>query len=230
MGNKTTVLFFILAERKAHRKKRQECPTDAIHVLRLLHFTGRYRVVTPNGDCTPKSTAVPPLWRCFSRPMLQPKTKIVEAFGGYSLFRFSTNALRIRSSDGTPPPPSYVRHIIPNAVRRRADGSISEPLIRTVGNPRNRSFLAVSPSATVVSITGAMRPRSRRTCRNRSTVGRPFGQPSISSSSIFTPANAPGAAPLRAEDSPIRFGSAAPRDFRAIRHNFPLERFAPFSQ
>ena len=53
-------------------------------------------------------------------------------------------AVSISFLDGTPPLPSYVRHIIPNAVLWSADDSISNPFMRTVGDPRKPMLTAVS--------------------------------------------------------------------------------------
>jgi hypothetical protein len=52
-------------------------------------------------------------------------------------------AVSISFLDGTPPLPSYVRHIIPNVVLWRADGSMSKPLMRTVGDPRKPILTAM---------------------------------------------------------------------------------------
>jgi hypothetical protein len=77
--------------------------------------------------------------------------------------------------------------------------------MRTVGDPKNRSSCAISTSATVVSITGALKPNSRRTCLNRFAVGRPFGHPSIIRSSIFTLCHRSGRC-SRHEPTILQFG------------------------
>lgn len=118
----------------------------------------------------------------------------------------SAIAARIISSGGNPP--GYRRQERPEGCAPRAAGSMSSPLIRMVGEPRNPIAFAVRSSLTSISRISAESPSRAATSRTRRTAGSWFGQPGkyrISVFMILSPARAPARFVFRKDRARLRF-------------------------
>src|SRR5713226_4093787 len=85
----------------------------------------------------------------------------------------SSRARRIRSRDGKPlrtVPSKYVRQLMPKLLTLRASGSMSKPLMRTLGEPRKPSASASAWERTSTSRISLDWPFNCSSSRTLSTV------------------------------------------------------------